>query len=252
LVVLEKPAPAGFFVSHACGYNSAMLNELELTGRANTHVEQHDELGASVHRDILDPYLALKAAAAIDGIELRIVSGFRDFAAQLRIWNAKYRGERPLYDAAGNPRDYADLDVAQRVSAILCWSALPGASRHHWGTDIDVIDGAAMPDDYRYRLLPQEYEAGGIFHPLNLWLERNIARFGFFRPYAEFRGGTFPEPWHLSHAPLATAALEALTEPLLAETLHASDIQGKEHVLANLRDIHRRYIRNIAPSPIAA
>jgi LAS superfamily LD-carboxypeptidase LdcB len=37
--------------------------------------------------DALDPYLALKAAAARDGIELKIVSGFRDFDAQLRIWN---------------------------------------------------------------------------------------------------------------------------------------------------------------------
>ncbi len=34
---------------------------------------------------------------------------------------------------------------AERVAAILVWSALPGASRHHWGTDCDVIDAAALP-----------------------------------------------------------------------------------------------------------
>ncbi|MCZ8486094.1 D-alanyl-D-alanine carboxypeptidase family protein [Vibrio lentus] len=27
----------------------------------------------------------------------------------------------------------------QKLSAILRWSALPGASRHHWGCDFDVF-----------------------------------------------------------------------------------------------------------------
>src|SRR5258705_5517782 len=147
-----------------------MLNELELTGRANTHVVQHAELGVAVHREALESYLALKAAAANDGIDLQIVSGFRDFGAQSRIWNAKYRGERPLYDQAGNPLDHAGLDDSQLVACILCWSALPGASRHHWGTDLDVIDRAAVPETYRYRLLPDEYEAGGVFHRLHALL----------------------------------------------------------------------------------
>src|SRR3954471_13327081 len=140
-----------------------MLNELELTGRAATHVVQCDDLRAALHRDVLAPFLELKAAAADAGIDLAIASAFRDFGAQLRIWNMKYRGERPLYDPAGNVRDHAVLDADQLVSAILCWSALPGASRHHWGTDIDVVDRAAMPEGYRYRLVPEEFAAGGAF-----------------------------------------------------------------------------------------
>src|SRR6185369_9906432 len=112
-----------------------MLNELELTGRAATHVVQRDDLRAAIHRDALEPFLALKDSARDAGIELEIASGFRDFAAQLRIWNMKYRGERPLYDEAGNVRDHASLGPVELVEGILCWSALPGASRHHWGTD---------------------------------------------------------------------------------------------------------------------
>ena len=38
---------------------------------------------------------------------------------------------------------------ASECDAILLWSALPGASRHHWGTDFDVFDRAAVPPDYR-------------------------------------------------------------------------------------------------------
>ena len=98
-----------------------MLNELELTGRASTHVVQRTDLGAALHQDVLEAYLALKAAAGSDGIELQIVSGFRDFTAQLRIWNMKYRGERPLFDVSGNVRDPANLDVGRRIEEILCY-----------------------------------------------------------------------------------------------------------------------------------
>ena len=117
-----------------------MLNELELTGRACTHVVQRDDLGAALHREALEAFLAMKRAAEADGVEIRVVSSFRDFAAQQRIWDGKYLGERPLYDAHGNTRDHERLDPDELIDAIVCWSAVPGGSRHHWGTDVDVID----------------------------------------------------------------------------------------------------------------
>jgi LAS superfamily LD-carboxypeptidase LdcB len=222
-----------------------MLNELELTGRANTHVVQRDDLGAAIHRDAIEPFLALKAAAADAGIDLEIASGFRDFGAQQRIWNLKYRGERPLYDADGNVRDHASLGPDELIASILCWSALPGASRHHWGTDLDVVDRAAMPEGYRYRLVPEEYAPGGVFHPLNAWLAGNSERFGFYRPYAEYRGGVHPEPWHLSYAPVSTMALQMLTPELIAATVSGSEVLGKDDVLARLPEIYRTYVANI-------
>ena len=228
-----------------------MLTELELTGRARSHVVQNEALGAAIHRDVIAPYLALKAAAAGAGIDLQIVSGFRDFDSQLRIWNAKYRGERPLYDGEGRLRDHASLDHDQLIAGILCWSALPGASRHHWGSELDVIDRAAVPEDYRYRLLPEEYGPGGVFHRLHLWLEDHSARFGFFRPYADYRGGVYPERWHLSHAAVATAAMRLLTLELVEATVRESEILGKEHVLEGLPEIYDRYVANVAAAPLA-
>ena len=229
-----------------------MLNELELTCRASTHVVQRDELRAALHCDVLEPFLALKAAAASSGIDLQIASGFRDFGAQLRIWNMKYRGERPLYDAAGNVRDHASLNRSELIEGILCWSALPGASRHHWGTDLDVIDRAAMPDGFRYKLVPEEFAADGVFNRLNEWLTANMARFAFYRPYAEYRGGVHAEPWHLSFAPIATEALSLLTPELVAETVRNSEVLGKDQVIARLPDIYRTYVANIAPPPDSA
>jgi LAS superfamily LD-carboxypeptidase LdcB len=228
-----------------------MLDELELTGRARTHVVQRDDLGAALHRAALDPFLALRDHAARDGIDLAAVSAFRDFRAQQRIWDMKFRGERPLYDAHGSPRDRAGMSESELVDAIACWSAVPGASRHHWGSDIDVIDRAAVPPGYRVRLLPEEAAAGGVFHRLHRWLDEHMARYGFFRPYREYRGGVFPEPWHLSYAPVAVPALRLLTPEILERAVRDSDMLGRECVLARIARLHRDYVANVDAPPFA-
>lgn len=222
-----------------------MLNELELTGRVRTHVVQRDDLGAALQRDTVDPFLAMKDAAAREGIEIEIVSSFRDFEAQQNIWNRKYRGERPLYDGRGDVRDRTGLTERELIDAIACWSAVPGGSRHHWGSEIDVIDRAAVTEVYRARLLPQETRPGGVFYRLQRWLDENMAPYGFFRPYGTFRGGVFPEPWHLSYAPVSTVALQALTLELFEAAVRASDILGKQMVLDRVGEIYKRYVANV-------
>ncbi len=226
-----------------------MLNELELTGRTRSHVAQRDDLGAALHRCAIEAYIAMREAAAKDGIAMSIASAFRDFGAQQRIWDLKYRGERPLYDAHGNMRDHAGLGEAELVEAILCWSALPGASRHHWGTEVDVYDRAAMPEGYRLRLLPEEAAAGGVFHRLHCWLDEHMHRYGFYRPYATYRGGVLPEAWHLSYGPVSVHATRALTVEILERTVSQSSLLGKQHVLERLEDIHARYVMNVDPPP---
>ena len=217
----------------------------QLTGQVATHVREVPELAATLHPAAGSAALALREAARSEGIELTVVSGFRSFERQVGIWNAKYRGERPLLDRLGNVLDYASLDERARVDAILLWSALPGASRHHWGTDIDVIDRAAVTADYRPQLTMQEFSTGGPFLRLNDWLSLNMKRFGFFRPYTVDRGGVQPEPWHLSYAPVAVAALEALTIEVLFEAIAASSMDGREQVLVRLPELYRRFVVSV-------
>ena len=104
------------------------------------------------------------------GIDLKPVSSFRDFDRQVSIWNSKYDGQRPLLDAAGHALDASALSPADRVDAILRWSALPGASRHHWGTDIDLIDANAVAPDYNVQLIPEEFEPAGPFAHCRAWV----------------------------------------------------------------------------------
>jgi LAS superfamily LD-carboxypeptidase LdcB len=228
------------------------MNIFELTGRTRTHIEQLEAPRVALHRDAVAPFMALRAAAAEEGIDVMPYSAFRDFAAQVEIWNRKFRGERPLYDRDGNARDHATLSEAEIVDAILVWSAVPGASRHHWGSEIDVYDAAAMPEGYRVKLLPEEYARGGVFEKLADWLEDNLARHGFFRPYDSDRGGVYPEPWHISYQPVSSAALQALTPDVIAQALSGTEVLGKELVLDRLPEIWRTYVVNVSsPTQLA-
>ena len=38
------------------------------------------------------------------------------------------------------------LEPKKAISEIIRFSTVPGTSRHHWGTDIDIIDGN-FPDE---------------------------------------------------------------------------------------------------------
>jgi LAS superfamily LD-carboxypeptidase LdcB len=224
----------------------------ELTGRTSGHIVQLAESGLRLHHAVADPFRALVAAAGGAGIVLSGVSGFRDFEHQLSIWNGKFRGQRAVLDREGRPVAVERLAAAERVRALLTWSALPGASRHHWGTDVDVIDRAALADGQRFELSPSEYAADGPFARLGEWLDANCERFGFYRPYDVDRGGVQPEPWHLSYAPLAAPALADLSLPVLAEALETAPIEGREAVVAALPEIYRHYVLAVAaPSALA-
>jgi LAS superfamily LD-carboxypeptidase LdcB len=137
------------------------------------------------------------------------------------------------------------LDDAERVRAILIWSALPGASRHHWGTDFDVIDRAAVAPDYRPQLTVEEFTGTGPFVRLNEWLAANLANHGFFRPYTTDRGGVRPEPWHLSYAPVSGPALQALTLEVLTDAVEGSGLEGREIVLEQLPAIYDKYVVSV-------
>ena len=111
------------------------MNALELTGRARTHVVQRDDLRAAVHPQALEAFLAMREQAARDGIELAVFSAFRDFDAQLAIWNRKYRGERPLFDLYG-VEDEIEKALARRVDlksgGYLIWEVKDNRFQFRW------------------------------------------------------------------------------------------------------------------------
>jgi LAS superfamily LD-carboxypeptidase LdcB len=221
------------------------VNEGELTGQVRTHIVELPEPQCALHAYVAAPLMNMRRAALADGFDPVPLSSFRDFSRQLNIWNGKFSGERRMLDAAGQPIDVSPLSPAGRIEAILLWSALPGASRHHWGTDVDLIDRRATPPEYRPQLTPQEFAPGGPYAPLAQWLEANAPRFGFFRPFRGVLSSVQPEPWHFSFAPVAENARRALTPAVIRKALAAAPLLGKIEVLARLDELHARYVAAI-------
>ncbi len=220
------------------------MTPAELTGKARSHIVAVADTVGALHHHVVTPFQGLRLAAAAAGFQLEAVSTFRDFDRQLLIWNRKFNGEMPLYDAAGLKLDTLQLSPSERVTAILLWSALPGASRHHWGTDLDLID-AGTPPGRRAALVAAEFAPGGPFAALAAWLEEHAARFGFFRPFRGKRSGVQPEPWHYSFAPVADMARRQLTCETLARALEDAPLAGKSAVLSRLDELHARYVAAI-------
>ncbi len=222
-----------------------------LTGQTEEQLcspAEAERLGAPVHRDVVAPFEQLRAAARAEGFDIRIESAFRGFDRQLGIWNRKAGGQQAVLDSAAVPIDITTLSERELVFAILRWSALPGASRHHWGTDIDIYDEAARPAGYEIQEIPEEVDPGGMFGPLHEWLDGRIAAgtaFGFFRPYDRDRGGVAPERWHISYAPVSDVLLRQLTPEVLRATVRQADMRLKPVVLEQLDAIYQRFVLNI-------
>jgi len=221
----------------------------ELTGTTDEHVlvdVRPVSIAKPIHRDAVVPFLALQADAKKAGFDLQIASGFRDYQRQLKIWNAKSAGERLVTDDRGKPLELEKATEKQLMLAILRWSALPGASRHHWGTEIDVYDAAAVAPNYQVQLVPDEVNEGGVFAPLHTWLDERIEHekaFGFFRPYQQDHGGVAPERWHLSYAPQSFRYQKAMTKTALQEFLLHQDFAFKSLILSDLETLFERFIQ---------
>jgi LAS superfamily LD-carboxypeptidase LdcB len=216
----------------------------ELTGRSREHIVDLTDPACALHRHVVTPFLGLRRAALAAGFALEAVSAFRSFDRQISIWNKKFRGEKPLYDALGAPLDALALPPAERIGAILLWSALPGASRHHWGTDLDLVD-AATPPGRKAQLIAAEFAPGGPFAAFSTWMEEHAARFGFFRPFRGRLSGVQPEPWHFSFAPVAEIARRELSPRVLEDALAGAPLEGKADLMQRLDDLHARYVAAI-------
>ncbi len=222
-----------------------MLAVPSLLGIDDQHIEQQWS-DVPLMKAVRPYFEELQRQAEQAGFQLRAASGFRSFQRQLAIWNAKAGGSRPVLDDEGCAIDLNALSPLDAVCAIMRWSALPGASRHHWGTEIDIYDAAALEEGQSLQLTVDETEAGGPFYPMYLWLEGWLQHedCAFFRPYRDDLGGVAPEPWHLSCGALSLDCERRLTVSALREVLARTDILYKETLLENLEWLFERFVVN--------
>lgn len=151
-----------------------------------------DREGMYLHKDTYAAFQRMYDHAMKDEIQLVIRSATRNFESQKRIWENKWNGTTKV---GGEDISKTITDPEIRALKILEYSSMPGTSRHHWGTDIDLNS------------FDNEWFETGEGRKLWDWLEENGPVYGFCRPYTEKNEdrpeGYFEERWHWSYIPLA-------------------------------------------------
>tara|TARA_Y100000768_G_C23987633_1_gene689954 strand:- start:2037 stop:2717 length:681 start_codon:yes stop_codon:yes gene_type:complete len=217
-----------------------------LTGRENPFLQNQDH--TLIHQDIISSFIQLQKAAKSDiNADLQIISGYRDFDRQLAIFNAKALGERKILNDQEELLEPKSLTPLELLEAILRFSALPGVSRHHWGTDIDIYDASQIKKE-DVQLKASECENNGACAELHLWLDEQITQknaFGFYRPYQEDLGGVSPEKWHISYKPLSDQFFESYTLDIFLKNLNMANLELKTELLKNPEYFFERYFQRI-------
>ncbi|UZO82583.1 M15 family metallopeptidase [Aquimarina sp. ERC-38] len=186
----------------------------QLLGKDRSHLTKTKN---PLHPKAAEAFEQMKKAAKKEGILISIASGHRSYKRQQEIWDAKYR----RFTKNG-------LTPTEAVTKIVEYSTIPGTSRHHWGTDIDLID--AKPKQPEGLLLAENYEPNGVFCKLKEWMDQHAATFGYFLVYTNKtdRKGFKYEPWHYSYAPVSVPLLAQYKKIALDELIRSSSIKGKE------------------------
>ncbi|MBK8701340.1 MAG: M15 family metallopeptidase [Saprospiraceae bacterium] len=186
-----------------------------------------------LRKDVFEAFKTMADDAAKSGIKLVIRSATRNFNNQKNIWERKWKGETVLEDGTkasdiNNPVD--------RALKILKYSSMPGTSRHHWGTDIDIND------------FENAHFEKGEGKKLYTWMTRNAHRYGFCQVYnakgQERKWGYEEEKWHWSYLPLATIYLTKAESELRNEMI--AGFEGAE--TAAVIDMVGKYIQGINSS----
>jgi LAS superfamily LD-carboxypeptidase LdcB len=164
-------------------------------------------------------FLRMQSAALKDDIHLQIVSGYRSFSQQKQIWESKYN---QLIESHSS---------SEAILEIMTYSSIPGTSRHHWGTDIDIIDQSVqLPEEDI--LLEKHYRGAGVFSNLKIWMERYGSDFGFELVYTDdtTREGFFYEPWHYSYSPSSKDFLSLQMKERVQESWGKLSFDGKTNM----------------------
>ncbi len=216
----------------------------QLTGRDNPELiffEDH-----LIHPFVLSPLIELKNSAKEEiNADLQIVSSYRNFGRQQIIWDGKVKGQRKVLDDNDKIIIKEDLSMEEYLLKILRFSAIPGASRHHWGTDFDVYDASKISKE-DLQLTHSECIGKGPCTELHIWLDGKLKRNQyFFRPYNVDLDGVSIEKWHLSFFPIAQEYFQQYDLDLFIQNLNESDIQAKDLILKNPEFYFKKFVQNI-------
>ena len=220
---------------------SVFINKLSLLGKiapssdsgfVQVSSEYTDKKSIYLRKQTYQAFVRMAQAAQGAGITLRIISATRSFESQKRIWEAKWNGQTKV---AGQNLSQEISHAKQRALKILEYSSMPGTSRHHWGTDIDL------------NALNNSYFAAGEGQKVYAWLVAHAKTYEFCQVYTEpgeaRPNGYHEEKWHWSYLPLAQQFLRQYNKQV-----NYADIKGFDgSSVAEEIEAIEKYVNGIAP-----
>ena len=184
-----------------------------------------------LQKETYKAFLKMRTMAKKEGISLKIASATRNFIYQKDLWNKKWTG-KTLVDTKNLKQTIPD-ELA-RFKKILEYSAVPGTSRHHWGTDIDINN--AVPEYFDSEKGKKEYN----------WLIKNAPTFGFCQTYNEREkrvNGYNEEKWHWSYLPIAKELTQDYKNNITKNDIN--NFNGDQYI--EKIDLINDYVLNINP-----
>lgn len=208
------------------------INPEELMGKGNPDLTGTDY---RLRKPAAKEFNRMREKAQQAGFQIKVVSSYRSYESQNRIWERKY-----------NQFTQEGLLPEEAINKIVEYSTIPGTSRHHWGTDLDIVpENNLHLDD---ELLEEHFNPEGPFHAFKSWLNENAASFGFYEVYtnASGRKGFKYEPWHFSYKALSQKFLKDYLKLDIVQILKASVLGGayitdefiQKYITENLLDIN--------------
>lgn len=213
---MKKLFLLSMFFSVSYGQKNILFTQTQLTGQSEINMIQNRNF--QLLPEVARSFELMKEAALKDSINIKIVSSFRSFNQQKKIWNRKFK-----------KNDSLGFSKNKNILKIIEYSTIPGTSRHHWGTDIDIVDDNFKPEGDV--LLTEKFYNDGPYVQLKKWLDMNSEKFGFYIVYTKNskRKGFKHEPWHYSFKPISKDILNELLKVNFSKLFIENEVLGSEY-----------------------
>lgn len=189
-----------------------------------------DASGQFALKEVMESYWKLKEAAEKEGWNLMLVSGYRSFGSQRRIWN---KNDRSLQKNGVEGE-------ATRAKSIMRTVSVPGLSRHQWGTEVDISEKSL-----RGRLLSVGPDTPKRVLDFYDWMEENAPKYGFCRVYQGKKGSIVDEPWHWSYHPFARVYQEQFVRIKDFSGILNKDVAGIQYIIRNFGEIFEMAVKSV-------
>jgi hypothetical protein len=182
---------------------------------------------------VMQAYWRFKEKARAEGWNLILVSAYRSYRDQRRVWNQS--DDSYLQHGATSQK--------KRVEAVMSLVSVPGLSRHHWGTELDISESSL-----RGQLVNVEPDTPGKVMNFYAWMQKNAPEFGFCQVYLGRKGAVHNEPWHWSFLPYSKTYQKQFMAIQDFKRIFDINVEDVDYLMRNFSRILKGEKNSISPA----